>query len=75
MKAEFFYAKNGVVASAEPGWIQPAFDTLTELFYRVGLRTNTRKTVGVMCRPFQADEVQAYKAYTQRMTGEGRSFK
>ena len=48
---------------------------LTGLFYRVGLRTNFRKTADMVCRTFRADGVWADKAYTRRMTGEGRSFK
>ena len=41
----------------------------------MGLRKNVRKTVGVVCRPFRVAGVQADKAYTWRMKGEGRSFK
>ena len=40
VKEEFFYVEDGVVASTDPGWIQLAFDMLTGLFDRVGLRTN-----------------------------------
>ena len=64
-----------MVASTDPGWLQSGFDLLTGLFEHVGLQTNVRKTVGVVCRPFRAAELQADKAYTQRMTGEERSFK
>ena len=46
-----------------------------EIFDRVGPRTNVRKTVVVMCRPFRAAGVRADNAYTRRMTREGRSFK
>ena len=48
-----------------------AFDVLTGLFDRVGLWTNVRKTVGMMCRPCQEAGVRAEKAYTRRMMGEG----
>ena len=40
---------------------------LTGLFYRVGLRTNFRKTAEMVCRNFRADGVWADKAYTQKM--------
>ena len=40
VKAACFYVKDGMVASTDPGWIQLAFDMLTGLFDRVGLRTN-----------------------------------
>ena len=52
-----------------------AFDMLTGLFDRVGLRTKVRKTVGMVCRPFRAARVRADEAYNQRMTGEGMIFK
>ena len=46
VKAEFFYAYDGIVASTEPGWLQLAFDTLTGIFDWVGLQKNVRKTGG-----------------------------
>ena len=64
-----------MVDSTDPGGLQLAFDKLTGLFGRVGQRTNVRKTVGMVCRPFRAAGVRADEAYTQRMTGKGRSFK
>ena len=48
VKAGFFYADNGLVASTDPGWLQSDFDTLTGIFGRVGLRKNMRKTVGML---------------------------
>ena len=65
----------GVVASTDPGWLQTAFDTLTGLFDRVGLKMNVHKIVGMVCHPFRADGLQADKAYTRKMTGVGRSYK
>ena len=47
----FFNADDGVVASTEPGYIQSAFDLLTGMFDRVGLRKNVRKTVRMVCQP------------------------
>ena len=64
-----------MVVSTYPGWLQSAFDTLMGIFDWVGLRTNVRKTVEMVCRPFRAAGVQADEAYTRRMTGEGGGFK
>ena len=69
VKAAFFYDKDGRVASIELGWMQLAFDTLTELFYRVGLRKNVCKNVGIMCRPCQTAGVRSDEVYSRRMTG------
>ena len=46
-----FYVDNGMVSSSDPRWLQGAFITLVGLFDRAGLRTNVRKTVGMVCRP------------------------
>ena len=75
MKVALFYADIGLVASTDPGWHQSAFETLTGIFDRVGLQKNIRKTVGMVCNPCWAAGVRADEDYTQRMTGEGWSFK
>ena len=74
-KAVLFYANEGMVESIEPEWIQSSFDTLIRLFDRVGLWTKVHKTVEMVCRPCRAAGVQADKAYTRRMTREGKTFK
>ena len=53
-----------MVASTNLGWLQTAFDKLTGIFDRVGLRTNIRKIVGIVCQPCQADRVRVDEAYT-----------
>ena len=58
VKAKFFNASNGVVASTEPGWLQLVFDLLTGLFYRVLLQRNVRKTVEIVCWPCRASGVR-----------------
>ena len=68
MKAGLFYADNGMVSSSDLGWLKLVFDNLVGLFDRVGLRTNFRKTVGMVCRTLRAAGVRAEEAYTQRMT-------
>ena len=58
------YAYYVMVASTYPGCIQTAFDTLTGIFDRVGLKMNVQKPVGVVCHPCRAARVWAYEAYT-----------
>ena len=52
VKTAFFYADNGLVASKETGWIQSEFGMLKGIFDWVRLRTNVRKTVGMVCTAF-----------------------
>ena len=40
-----------MVVSFGPIWIQGAFSTLVGMFDKVGLITNIRKTVGIVCCP------------------------
>ena len=48
-QAALFYVDNVMVASSDPRWLQWAFDALVSLFKRVGLRTDVRKTVSMVC--------------------------
>ena len=66
VKEELCYADYVLIASTDPGWLQSSFNFLTGLFYWVGLRTNIRKTVGMVSRPFRAYGVRSYRAYTHR---------
>ena len=68
-QAALFYADNGMVASSDPGWLQGAFNTLVGLFDRVGLRTNVRKTVGMLFHPCYAAGNLTTEAYGRRFTG------
>ena len=70
-QAALFYADDGMVASYDSCWIQVAFNTLVDLFDRVGLRNNFRKTVGMVCHPCQAAVTQSDVAYGRHMTGKG----
>ena len=54
VKEAFLYADNGILASTNLGWIQTMFDILTGLFDRVGLKTNFKRTVGMVCHICQA---------------------
>ena len=69
VKAAFLYAYFRMVASKYPLWLQSAFFMLTSIFDRVGLRTNIRKIVGMVCRPCRAAGVQADEVYTRNMIG------
>ena len=69
-----FYADNGLLLSTGATHIQRTFGTLTELFGRVGLRTNVAKTVSMVCQPCHALGGHLEKAYGICMTGEGLSF-
>ena len=69
VEATFFYAVDGMVASTYPGWLQSSFDMLTGIFDLVGLRTNIRKTVGMVCKPCRASRVRVDEDCTWRMTG------
>ena len=43
----------------EPEWLYGAFNTLTGLFERVGIRKNVGKTVNMICRPCRAVGTQS----------------
>ena len=75
MEASFLYIDDSMVAFTDLGWLHTAFDILKGLFDQVGVKTNVRKTVGMVCHPYQADGVWAYKAYTWRITVVGRNYK
>ena len=64
-----------MLAYTIPIWLQTTFDTLTGLFDWVGLNTNVRKTVGMVCHPCRAVRVWADKAHNQKMTGVERNYK
>ena len=70
-----FYADDGMVASSDPAWLQGAFNALVGLFDRVGLQTNVRKTVGMVCHPCQAAGNITKAAYGRRIMGEGNSYR
>ena len=69
-----FYAENGMVASSDPHWIQGDFNNLVGLFDMVGLWTNIRKKVGMVCHPCQAAGNQSEAAYGRWITGEGTTY-
>ena len=74
-QAALFYADDGMVALSDPQWLQWAFTKLVGLFDRVGLNTNTGKTVSMTCRPCTAAGNRSEEAYRRFMTGEGLTFR
>ena len=44
-----FYADNSLLAARDPEHLQLAFDLLTDLFDRVGLKTNTTRLPLICC--------------------------
>ena len=46
-----FYVDDGYIASKDAEFLQEALDILVEMFLRVGLATNTKKTQAMTCTP------------------------
>ena len=46
-----FYADDGLLVSTNPELLQKAFDILSNLFDRMGLHTNAKKTKAMVCLP------------------------
>ena len=71
---ELFYADENMIELSDPGWLQGEFSTLVRLFDWVGLRGKVGKTVGMVCRPCQAEVTQSEAAYKRWMTGTVPSY-
>ena len=65
----YFYADDWVVSSADPGWLQLAFNFLTGMFDMLVLQLNSCKTVGIVCWPCLVVLVRVDKYYNWRMMG------
>ena len=74
-QSALFYANDGMVVSSDRTWLQGAFTAMLAIIDRVGLMTNTGKTVSMVCHPCQAgDGNRTEEAYGRRITGKGRSY-
>ena len=62
------------MASTQPERLHREFDVLTGLFDWFGLQTNTVKTVGMVCKPYQTPGRMSEEAYARRVMGEGPMF-
>ena len=71
---EYFYYDNDLVASTQSWRLHMAFDVLTGLFGRVGLRTNSKKTASIVCRPYHAPGIILEEACLIGTTGIGITF-
>ena len=74
-QAALFYEDDGMLASSDPQWLKWEFTKLVGLFDRVGLNTNTGKTVSMTCRPCTAAGNRSEEAYRSIMAGEGPTFR
>ena len=70
-----FYADDGLVTSPESAQLQVAFNPLTGIFGRVGLRSNKVNTVGMAYRPCHILHAWSTEAYTWRVTVPGLSYR
>ena len=65
-----FYADDGLIVARDPDKLQIAFDVLTGLFDRVGLRTNTTKTEAMVFLPDKLRTPLPAESYEARMDQE-----
>ena len=63
------YVDNGLVQLRNPVFPQEAFNAQVALFKRFGLRTNTKKTEGVICIPGRIRTSLSREAYANRIEG------
>ena len=70
-KLALFYADDGLVASRDPRWLQPAFEQLMTIFARVGPEANTTITKAMICVPGHIGVHLPTAAYKRRMEGVG----
>ena len=74
MVGKKFYADYGILALMQATRLQPSFDTLKELFERVGLCINLAKTVSMTCHPYCTLGVYSAEAYVVRIIREGKNY-
>ena len=73
--AAYFYAGDGILVSTCAACLQRGFDTLTELFDRVVLRTNVVNMVSMGFQPFLALGGHSMEVYGLQMTGKGHIYR
>ena len=73
--AAYFYADDGLLASTQANHLQQDFNTLTELFYSVGLHTNVANTVIMECQPCRNLGGHLLEAYGLQMIRGFISFR
>ena len=65
--------KHQLIRSNNKEWLQWAFDVLTVLFKRVGLKTNVKKTKAMTCQPANITDHVSDCAHSRGMTGQGQT--
>ena len=70
-----FYADDDMIVARDPEELQVAFDVLTGLFNRFGLRTNTTKTEAMVFLPGRIRTPLTAEAYEARMDDTFRAEK
>ena len=66
-----FYADDGFIATRDPALLDEALAILVDLFERVGLRTNTKKTEVMICTPGKIRTRLSDTSYYRRYAGYG----
>ncbi len=72
MMASFFaifYVDDSYLASWDAGFLQHALDILVNLFKRVGLQTNTSKTLTMICMPGRIQTQLSTESYQRMQRG------
>ncbi len=64
-----FYMDDGVLSARDPVWLQSVFDILIDLFERVSLKTNAKKTQVMMCIPGKIRESWTKEVYHDSRLG------
>ena len=72
--AVFFYTDKGLLAFPRPSRIQADLAVLKGLFESVGLHTNMKRTVGMVCQPCRIVGGHSEVEYMWRMKVVGPSF-
>jgi Reverse transcriptase (RNA-dependent DNA polymerase) len=69
-----FYADDGLIAGTGKEKIQQLLTTITDLFYRIGLKMNTGKTKALISQPTIPNHRICTPAFNRRKSGEGLSY-
>jgi hypothetical protein len=64
-----FYVDDAYLASRDPEFLQRALDILVNLFARVGLKTNVKKTQTMICMPGRIQTQLPTASYTRMREG------
>ena len=73
--SELFYSDNRIIVSTQWECIQWEFDVMTGIFEWVGLKTNAKKIVTMVCQPYHITGRHSGVTYLQLITDEGPSHR